>query len=78
MAEIYFSQMSVIHFCRGFSCCLYYRGVRNKRGVHKARVDCTELNIMVEFVVGSVLLASRSFLWLLYFPLLSKKKKKDL
>ena len=25
----YFSQMSVIYFCRGFSCCPYYRGVRN-------------------------------------------------
>ena len=26
---IYFRQMSVIYFCRGFSCCPYYRGVRN-------------------------------------------------
>ena len=32
--EIYFSQTSVIYFCRGFSCCAYYRGAR------KARVDC--------------------------------------
>ena len=26
---IYFSQTSVIYFCRGFSCCPYYRGVRD-------------------------------------------------
>ena len=26
---IYFSQTSVIYFCRGFSCCPYYRGARN-------------------------------------------------
>ena len=30
MAWIYFSQTSVIYFCRGFSCCPgYYRGVRD-------------------------------------------------
>ena len=29
IAGIYFSQTSVIYFCRGFSCCPYYRGVRN-------------------------------------------------
>ena len=28
-AGIYFSQTSLIYFCRGFSCCPYYRGVRN-------------------------------------------------
>ena len=26
---IYFSQTSVLYFCWGFSCCPYYRGVRN-------------------------------------------------
>ena len=26
---IYFSQTSVLYFCRGFSCCPYYRGVLN-------------------------------------------------
>ena len=44
----YFSQTSVICFCRGliFSYCPYYRGVRYRRGiryrrgVHKTRVDC--------------------------------------
>ena len=29
IAGIYFSQTSVIYFCRGFSCCPYYQGVRN-------------------------------------------------
>ena len=29
IAGIYFSQTSVIYFCRGFSCCPYYWGVRN-------------------------------------------------
>ena len=29
MAGIYLSQTSVIYFCWGFSCCPYYRGVRN-------------------------------------------------
>ena len=27
-ARVHFSQTSVIYFCRGFSCCPYYRGVR--------------------------------------------------
>ena len=26
-SRVYFSQMSVIYFCQGFSCSLYYRGV---------------------------------------------------
>ena len=29
IAGIYFSRTSVPYFCRGFSCCPYYRGVRN-------------------------------------------------
>ena len=31
MAGMFFSQMSVVYFCRGFSCCLYYRGVHYDR-----------------------------------------------
>ena len=29
IAGVYFSQTYVLYFCRGFSCCPYYRGVRN-------------------------------------------------
>ena len=28
---VYFIPTSVINFCQGFSCCPYYRGVRNSR-----------------------------------------------
>ena len=41
IAGFYFSQMSVICFCRGLSYCPFYRGVGYSGVVRKARVDCT-------------------------------------
>ena len=46
MAGIYFSQTSVIYFCRGFSCCPYYRGV------HDSEVSARqELTVLSSFVL---------------------------
>ena len=44
----YFSQMFVIYFCWGFSCCLYYWGVHNS-GVSARReltVDCKNNGVL--------------------------------
>ena len=42
---IHFSQTSVIYFCRGFSCCPYYRGVRNSEV--SARRELAELEVRI-------------------------------
>ena len=46
IAGICFSQMSVIYFCQGSSCCLYYRGVRNSEV--SARQEMTVLGLKVD------------------------------
>ena len=41
IAGIYFSQTPVIYFCLGFSCCPYYRGVRNSDASARGELTVT-------------------------------------
>ena len=45
MTQFYFSQSSVIYFCQGFSCCPFYRGVRNSKV--SARRELTKTRVCV-------------------------------
>ena len=47
IAEIYFSQSSVIYFCRRFSYCPYYRGVRNSEvSARREWIVCSSVGIL--------------------------------
>ena len=48
VAGVYFSQSSVNYFCLGFSCCLYYRGVRHSKVSERRELTVRGKNCLCE------------------------------